>query len=83
MNTGGSKSQCGLRHAVAGTAATPATTGSETADDQGADDKRAYTPEELMEGTGRVRHGGSRGVLGSGGRADSVLSPQEALPDVP
>src|ERR1700692_874601 len=60
MNAGGRKSQCGLRHAVAGTAATPATTRSETADDQDADDKRGYAPEERMDGTGRVRHGGSR-----------------------
>jgi hypothetical protein len=51
MDARGRKSQRRLSHAAAGTAVTPATAGSKTADDQGARDERAYLPEELMEGT--------------------------------
>jgi hypothetical protein len=51
MDDRGRKSQRRLRHAAAGAVATPATTRSKTAEDQGARDKRADCPEELIEGT--------------------------------
>jgi hypothetical protein len=64
MDARGRKSQRRLSHAAAvGTAITPATAGSKSADDQDARDKRTYFSFELTKEMSCVTHGGSRECL--------------------